>query len=117
MELTRVKIELASPRSEKNDIYNINFISESGSTVEPHYPVEKKMSKVKHSIVLLMDPTHDAYNNSLKAGNMLLNRFCIDEDAAFESSGVYYYLGEKASTIAEKEKGKRKYIFIHRNKP
>ena len=72
------------------------------------------MSKVKHSVVLLIDPTVEDFNVSLKAGNMLLNRFCIDEDAAFESSGVYYYSGEKASTIAEKEKGKRKYILTHR---
>ena len=26
----------------------------------------------------------------VKAGNMCLNRFCIDEDAAFELSGVNY---------------------------
>ena len=48
------------------------------------------MEKVRQNVVLLMDPTDDAWDISLKAGNMYLNRFCIDEDAAFESTGVYY---------------------------
>ena len=29
-------------------------------------------------------------HTSIKAGNMFLNRFCIDEESAFETSGVYY---------------------------
>ena len=37
-----------------------------------------------------MEPSSDAWNISLKGGNMFLNRFCIDEDAAFELSGVYF---------------------------
>ena len=28
---------------------------------------------------------------SSKGGNMCLNKFCIDEDVAFESSGVQYF--------------------------
>ena len=35
-----------------------------------------------------MEPSEDAYITTVKAGNMFLNRFCIDEDAAFELSGV-----------------------------
>ena len=27
----------------------------------------------------------------MKGGNMILNRFCIDEDGAFEISGVNYF--------------------------
>ena len=42
------------------------------------------------NVVLLMEPSRYACNVSLKAGNMFLNRFCIDEEAAFESTGVYY---------------------------
>ena len=30
------------------------------------------------------------WKTPLKTGNMILNRFCIDEDAAFELSGVNY---------------------------
>ena len=48
------------------------------------------MSKVIQDVVLLMDPPYHAWDISLKGANMALNRFCIDEEAAFESSGVYY---------------------------
>ena len=37
-----------------------------------------------------MEPSEYAYEKSLKGGNMCLNRFSIDEDAAFELSGVHY---------------------------
>ena len=47
------------------------------------------MSKKSQNLVVWMDPTQKAYETSLKAGKMILNRFCIDEDAAFELSGVY----------------------------
>ena len=42
------------------------------------------------NLVLLMDPSKHAWEISLKSGNMIINRFCIDEDAAFELSGVSY---------------------------
>ena len=45
-------------------------------------------SKTLQNLVVLMEPSDRARNISLKAGNMILNRFCIDEDAAFELSGV-----------------------------
>ena len=49
-----------------------------------------------------MEPNEEAHNISLKGGNMCLNRFCIDEDAAFELSGVYY-LEKSSEDIYEKE--------------
>ena len=42
-----------------------------------------------------MDPTEAASNIALKAGYMYLNRFCIDETAAFDLSGVYYLQKER----------------------
>ena len=55
------------------------------------------------NLVVLMEPDSEdngritwmfdrsePYQTSYKTGNMLLNRFCIDEDAAFELSGVNY---------------------------
>ena len=48
------------------------------------------MSKVMQNLVVLMEPSEDAHMTPLKGGNMILNRFCIDEDAAFELSGVNY---------------------------
>ena len=47
------------------------------------------MSKVMHNIILSTEFSEDTYNNSKKGGYMLLNRFCIDEDAAFESTKVH----------------------------
>ena len=35
-----------------------------------------------------MEPSDYADVITMKAGNMILNRFCIDEDAAFELAGV-----------------------------
>ena len=43
------------------------------------------------NLVVLKDQTGYAYDASLKTGNMILNRFCIDEEAAFELSGVNYF--------------------------
>ena len=41
------------------------------------------------------------YDISLKDGNKFLNRFCIDEDAAFELSGVHHL--QKSSTHFNQE--------------
>ena len=46
------------------------------------------MSKIMQNLVVFMEPSEHAYDNPAKAGNMILNRFCIDEDAAFELSGI-----------------------------
>ena len=48
------------------------------------------MSKIMQNLVVLMERSEEAYETPLKGGNMFLNRFCIDEDASFELSGVYY---------------------------
>ena len=42
------------------------------------------------NLIVLMEPSKDGDEVSLKTGNMIFNRFCIDEDAAFELSGVHY---------------------------
>ena len=42
------------------------------------------------NLVVLMEPSKNANDFSMGTGNMILNRFCIDEDAAFELSGVSY---------------------------
>ena len=38
---------------------------------------------------------------SLKAGNMCMNRFCIDEDASFELSWVYDFK-EQSNKVTDK---------------
>ena len=47
------------------------------------------MPKIMQNVVFFIDPPESENEISLKAGNMCLNRFCIDEDASFELSGVY----------------------------
>ena len=42
------------------------------------------------NVVFLMGPTAEPSLTPLKVGNMYLNRFAIDEEAAFELSGVHY---------------------------
>ena len=48
---------------------------------------------------MLMEPSKDAENVSWKGGKLFFNRFCIDEDAACELSGVYY-LKESSTKLA-----------------
>ena len=48
------------------------------------------MPKFTQNLVVLIDPSKNAYNISSKGANMYFNRFCIDEDAGFECSGVLY---------------------------
>ena len=74
------------------------------------------MSKIMQNLVFLKEPPEKAFDISLKAGNMSLNRFCIDEDASFELSGVYdlkqpsYKVTDKRQAIlGRKAKGKVNY--------
>ena len=60
------------------------------------------------NLVVLMEPSEDAWITSMKTGNMILNRFCIDEDAAFELSGLNYL--KKPSRFLNVKKGKE-YLF------
>ena len=51
------------------------------------------------NLIVLMEPSKDAENISWKGGRLFFNRFCIDEDAACELSGVYY-LNESSTKLA-----------------
>ena len=51
------------------------------------------------NLIMLMEPSKDADNISWKGGKLFFNRFCIDEDAACELSGVYY-LNESSTKLA-----------------
>ena len=42
------------------------------------------------NVVVLINSIEEAYDISIKAVNMYLNRLCIDEEAAFESTGVHF---------------------------
>ena len=66
-------------------------------------------SKTLQNLVVLMEPSDRARNISLKAGNMILNRFCIDEDAAFELSGVNSVNDDLESLFENIRLGKQPY--------
>ena len=51
------------------------------------------------NLIVLMEPSKDAKNISWKGGKLFFNRFCIDEDAACELSGVYN-LKESSTKLA-----------------
>ena len=48
--------------------------------------IESENYRIKkmQNLIILMEPAIKVGNVSFKAGNMFLNRFCIDEDAAYE---------------------------------
>ena len=66
------------------------------------------MSKIMQNLVVLMEPSENVHETPLKAGNMILNRFCIDEDAAFELSGVNYLRISSKEIWNEQNQEKRK---------
>ena len=66
------------------------------------------MSKIMQNLVVLMEPSDFAWRTSLKGGNMILNRFCINEDAAFELAGVNYLKITSVDFGIKKEKRKEK---------
>ena len=75
----------------------------------------------KQNLVVLTEPSDEKYYISLKVGNMVLNRFCIDEDAAFELSGVDYFKKTSEDIVYDgdreferKEKG-IEYLFLRSN--
>ena len=43
------------------------------------------------NLVVFIEPSYVSWDISLKGGNMILNRFCIDENDAFELFGVNYF--------------------------
>ena len=70
------------------------------------------MPKNMQNLVLLMEPSADAADIDLKGGNMCLNKFLIDEEAAFEISGVHYLKKASYGFIERKSKGKGYLIII-----
>ena len=48
------------------------------------------MVPVNQDVVLMMIPYDAAWDISSKGGKMAMNRACIDEEMANESSGVFY---------------------------
>ena len=47
------------------------------------------MSKLNQNIVLFIEPAGSAHHKPSEIGNLLMNRFAIDEDAKNEISKIY----------------------------
>ena len=62
------------------------------------------------NLVVFIESSEDASNISYKAGRLYFNRFCIDEDAACELSGVYYLESEEPLRITLERKAEGKAI-------
>ena len=65
------------------------------------------MSKFSQNLVVFMEQNKNASNTSTKAVNMCLNRFCIDEDAAFELSELNYLNKSSYDIVRRKYLGKQ----------
>ena len=48
-------------------------------------------------LVFLMEPSKNEWMTPLKIGNLYLNRFAIDEEAAFEVLGIHYFVPSRYS--------------------
>ena len=69
------------------------------------------------NLVVFMEPSENAPIVSMKGGNMIFNRFCIDEDAAFELSGIYYLKTPRKNILKKnKEKGKELSFLLYFNR-
>ena len=65
------------------------------------------MSKTMQKLVVVIEPPEDAFDICWKGAKMCLNLFCIDEDAAFELSGVHYFKkSSKNNSLQYQLKGK-----------
>ena len=47
------------------------------------------MSKIMQKIVLFIEPNDDLWITPLKIGNLFMNRFAVEEDAASEVLKIY----------------------------
>ena len=65
------------------------------------------------NLVFLTEPSKDAEDINLEVGNMFLNRFSIDEDAAFEVSDVHYL---KKTSSKRREHKNIKYFIKNKSK-
>ena len=52
------------------------------------------MSRTMRNLIIFMDATGDSTVTPLKYGNSFMNRFSIDEDAAFEIIGIHHLESE-----------------------
>ena len=73
-----------------NCLCHMQILAFTAQIPQSRFQIENKyISKTMQNIIVLMDQPKSSFDISFKAGIMCLNRFCIDEDAAFEIIGIY----------------------------
>ena len=77
-----------------------------GAPVSQEEKKRLNSSGIMQNLVVFMEPSEDPWDTSLNYGNMILNRFCIDQDASFELSEVNYLGKYKGVLNYDEEKGK-----------
>ena len=73
------------------------------------------MPKNSQNIVILLEHQKFPWDISSKGPNMFLNRFCIEEDAGFETSGVYY-LKKLPRNLHREEKSRVEKLEVEKGK-
>ena len=63
-------------------------------------------------IVLFIDPSEEAWQTPSKIGNLFMNRFAVDEDAAFEILKIFELGKSFDSMSAEERKQKGRDLII-----
>ena len=71
-------------------------------------PIKFIMPKERQNLIFLYEPSNDAWDVSLKAGNSYMNRFFIDEDIAAELAGINYLHKSSDETIYNNNSRKKK---------
>ena len=69
----------------------------------------RKMCKNMHNVIVFIEQSEFTFHVNQKIANLFLNRFTIEEEAAFEALGVYY-LGKLPKVFnlrSEEFKGQR----------
>ena len=77
--------------------------------------MKEKMSKVMQKIVLFIEPFEEAYVTPFKIGNLFMNRFVVEEDAAFEVLKIFE-LGKTSSKISHDGNSEYENFEVERNK-
>ena len=63
-------------------------------------------------IVLFIEPSEEAWQTPSKIGNLFMNRFAVDEDAAFEILKIFELENSSDSMSAEERKQKGRDLII-----
>ena len=73
----------------RQNIVEIVFLSEKGKISVPCLLRVKSQRENMQKIILFIEPHKEAYRTPSKIGNLFMNRFAVDEDAASEILKIF----------------------------